>query len=570
MALNNNAININAGFEIGSGQPIDSRQLLTKAQMLSIDENIMPSKYFCVCSDDGLLYTYDANNEVDEELGKFRVASGLEVIRLTQAEYNQMVEDGEIEDKFYLITDAPNSSMGGASSALELTYDNTASELNATNVQDAIDEVNEKTDAKLDKVESMPTTPLNNDTVLFLGATTDNYTKGHIYQYQTNEWVDLSPEEGIDEEARETATGAMALATAANEKAEDAQTAIDEVNEKVESISQDASGISYDNTNSGLAAVNTQYAIDEINEKTDTKLDKVTTIPATPSDGDTVLFIGTNTNDYKKGHTYQYQTNEWVDITATEEELVSGAIGLAQVANEKAEEAITTISNKLDKATIVTQAEYNQLIEDGEIEDKFYIISDADSSGGSEIKDASDVDYDNTSSGLTATDTQAAIDEVNEKVENISQDASEISYDNTNSGLIATNTQGAIDELNTKVNNIPDAVVPKGTVAFANLPSLASVEVGWMYNISDDFTTTSDFVTLGVNEKAGSNVYCIEVSGTKKWDVFAVADSIAVDQTYNATSTNPQSGTAVAQAIAGLSGHYTISYSNGIATLTAI
>ena len=184
MALNNNAININAGFEIGSSQPIDSRQLLTKAQMLSIDDNIMPSKYFCICSDDGLLYTYDANNEVDEELGKFRVASGLEVIRLTQAKYNQMVENGKIEDKFYLITDAPNPSIGGASNALEIAYDNTNSGLAAVNVQDAIDEVNEKTDAKLDKVESIPTTPSNDDTVLFLGTTTNDYTKGHIYQYQ--------------------------------------------------------------------------------------------------------------------------------------------------------------------------------------------------------------------------------------------------------------------------------------------------------------------------------------------------------------------------------------------------
>ena len=193
MALNNNAININAGFEIGSSQPIDSRQLLTKAQMLSIDDNIMPSKYFCICSDDGLLYTYDANNEVDEELGKFRVASGLEVIRLTQAKYNQMVEDGKIEDKFYLITDAPNPSIGDASNALEIAYDNTNSGLAAVNVQDAIDEVNEKTDAKLDKVESIPTTPSNDDTVLFLGTTTNDYTKGHIYQYQTILVIQIFP-----------------------------------------------------------------------------------------------------------------------------------------------------------------------------------------------------------------------------------------------------------------------------------------------------------------------------------------------------------------------------------------
>lgn len=117
-----------------------------------------------------------------------------------------------------------------------------------------------------------------------------------------------------------------------------------------------------------------------------------------------------------------------------------------------------------------------------------------------------------------------------------------------------------LGEINVKINNIPKAVVPKGTVAFASLPSLASVEVGWMYNISDDFTTTSDFVISGISEKAGSNVYCIDTgSGVKKWDVFAAGggSSVVVDQSYNPTSTNPQSGTAVAQAIDSIDIPYT-------------
>lgn len=60
--------------------------------------------------------------------------------------------------------------------------------------------------------------------------------------------------------------------------------------------------------------------------------------------------------------------------------------------------------------------------------------------GGNEIE-AENVAYDNTSSGLTATNVQAAIDEVNGK------DAGDIDYDNTTSGLTATNVQAAIDEL---------------------------------------------------------------------------------------------------------------------------
>lgn len=50
------------------------------------------------------------------------------------------------------------------------------------------------------------------------------------------------------------------------------------------------------------------------------------------------------------------------------------------------------------------------------------------------------VKYDNTISGLTATNTKTAIDELS--------DASGINYDNTTSGLTATKVQGAIDEVN--------------------------------------------------------------------------------------------------------------------------
>lgn len=63
------------------------------------------------------------------------------------------------------------------------------------------------------------------------------------------------------------------------------------------------------------------------------------------------------------------------------------------------------------------------------------------------------------------------------------------------------------------------ALRPMGTVAFANLPAVTSASAGDMYNISDEFVTTSDFVEgIGHTEPAGSNVYKTE-SG--KWDVLA-------------------------------------------------
>lgn len=63
------------------------------------------------------------------------------------------------------------------------------------------------------------------------------------------------------------------------------------------------------------------------------------------------------------------------------------------------------------------------------------------------------------------------------------------------------------------------ALRPMGTVTFANLPALSATTSGNMYNISDQFTTTSDFKEGAGNViPAGANVYKTEDG---KWDVLA-------------------------------------------------
>lgn len=63
------------------------------------------------------------------------------------------------------------------------------------------------------------------------------------------------------------------------------------------------------------------------------------------------------------------------------------------------------------------------------------------------------------------------------------------------------------------------ALRPMGTVAFANLPALSETTSGNMYNISDQFVTTSDFKEGAGNIiPAGANVYKTEDG---KWDVLA-------------------------------------------------
>lgn len=103
------------------------------------------------------------------------------------------------------------------------------------------------------------------------------------------------------------------------------------------------------------------------------------------------------------------------------------------------------------------------------------------------------------------------------------------------------------------VSSIPKAITPKGTIEFADLPSLATSSIGDMYNIEDAFTTTADFIMgAGTEMQANSNVYVIDVgSGEKKWDVFAtggIADMSAY-QTKELTSHSGITATTVEGAL---------------------
>lgn len=70
---------------------------------------------------------------------------------------------------------------------------------------------------------------------------------------------------------------------------------------------------------------------------------------------------------------------------------------------------------------------------------------------------------------------------------------------------------------------ITGVYTPKGSIAFASLPTAAAGNKGWVYNISDAFTTTAAFVEgAGHAYGAGTNVVCVDVgSGSYKWDVLA-------------------------------------------------
>jgi len=95
-------------------------------------------------------------------------------------------------------------------------------------------------------------------------------------------------------------------------------------------------------------------------------------------------------------------------------------------------------------------------------------------------------------------------------------------------GLSAETVEAALAELLGKINALPSAIIPKGSKAFASLApatDLAAGSLGFMWNITDAFTTTSDFAEgSGHSIPAGANVYVANVGTAAepsyKYDIF--------------------------------------------------
>jgi hypothetical protein len=120
--------------------------------------------------------------------------------------------------------------------------------------------------------------------------------------------------------------------------------------------------------------------------------------------------------------------------------------------------------------------------------------------------------YDNTSSGLTATTVQAAIDEVQANII-ATDEASEITYDNTSSGLTATDVQAAIDEVQTNINQQAEVIamaVTDETTAITATPTQLTFRMPYAMTLSDvrasltTAGTTSGTTTVDINLNGAS------------------------------------------------------------------
>lgn len=137
-------------------------------------------------------------------------------------------------------------------------------------------------------------------------------------------------------------------------------------------------------------------------------------------------------------------------------------------------------------------------------------------------------------SSIIATNLWAAIEEIKAAYE--AADTA-INENLTTNYYNKTQTDSKIDEkIAAKVSSTYKAA---GTVQFASLPTLSATEEGKVYNISDAFTTTEDFVEgAGQRYPAGTNVVCIDTADEAyKWDVLAgFVDLSAYATTESVTS----------------------------------
>ena len=106
--------------------------------------------------------------------------------------------------------------------------------------------------------------------------------------------------------------------------------------------------------------------------------------------------------------------------------------------------------------------------------------------------DSSDIDYDNTQSGLTATDVQEAIDELAQGGGG-GGSAADITYDPTISGLSATDVQDAIDEVVTDLGDKQDEITASGILKGDGAGGVSAATPGTDYQAP--LTAGTDYTT---------------------------------------------------------------------------
>jgi len=156
-------------FESSYSKFLDARQSWDSLEALQANTDIlMPNGFKVFCKEEAKWYILTATDEADPSTYTWSEDGGTdeEAISLASTAITMV---GEVNEK-------AEEALATAATAIA-----------------AIDNIgSDKT--KLDKVSEIPVESSDNDTILYIGETTENYTKGHIYQYSEidTEWKDLT------------------------------------------------------------------------------------------------------------------------------------------------------------------------------------------------------------------------------------------------------------------------------------------------------------------------------------------------------------------------------------------
>ena len=176
--------------------------------------------------------------------------------------------------------------------------------------------------------------------------------------------------------------------------------------------------------------------------------------------------------------------------------------------------ALTPDSSKAVDVTVPTKT--SDLTNDSDfIEDASYVHTDKNFTASYETK-------------LKGVATGAEVNVINSiKVNGTAQSITNKAVDQTasqvESAITGKGYQTASDVENAINEKIGSTYKPKGSIPFANLPALSSSVEGFVYNITDSFTTNANFVEgAGKTYPAGTNVVVVNTSGsTYKYDVLS-------------------------------------------------
>lgn len=209
---------------------------------------------------------------------------------------------------------------------------------------------------------------------------------------------------------------------------------------------------------------------------------------------------------------------------------VSQAQKSAKLATSKAQESSTSASNAKTSETNAKTSETNASNSATKARN-----SETNAKASETKAKASETSASTSASNAKASETNSKTSETNAKKSETNASTSAANAKNSETNAKASETNAKTSETNSakseseaqkyaeQVKEISEsfsgALRPLGTINFADLPSTADANSGDMYNITDQFTTTTDFKEGAGNIiPAGSNVY---LTVDRYWDVLA-------------------------------------------------